>query len=304
MTFTEKDLSEMLADRSHAVLVPPDLAATVERKGRSRRRRNRFAAGAALVAGAATAALVVADLNFGDPAARDVLSKSTSAPAPGRGQEVPPPGSKLPNTPELRAALSGVVKVTATAPQCQRHLEGTGFVYAPERVMTLAHIVAGARGRPEVQQPHGVKRKGQVVLYDPRRDIAVLHVPGLTTPPLKFNRAGKAGDSAVIAGFPRSKSTSRTDTAAQIRFKQRASGPDIYRSSQVTREIFAVRGRVEPGLSGAPLLAADGRVYGMIFAASLNDANTGYALTAREVAADAQAGRTATQPVSTGRCSD
>jgi S1-C subfamily serine protease len=304
MTFTEKDLSEMLADRSRAVLVPPDLAATVERKGRSRRRRNRFAAGAALVAGAATAALVVADLNSGSTAGRDVFSKSTSAPAPGHGQEVPPPVSKHPSTPELRAALSGVIKVTATARDCLRHLEGTGFVYAPERVMTLAHVVAGARGRPEVQLPHGVKRKAQVVLYDPRRDIAVLYVPGLPTPPLKFNRAGKAGDPALIAGFPKSKVTSRADIAAQIRARQRAQGPDIYHSGHVNREIFAVRGRVEPGLSGAPLLAADGAVYGVIFAAALNDNNTGYALTAREVAADAQAGRTATQPVSTGRCSD
>ena len=59
---------------------------------------------------------------------------------------------------------------------------------------------------------------------------------------------------------------------------------------------------VKPGNSGGPLLAPDGRVYGVVFAAAVSVPDTGYALTASEVAPDARAGATATVGVSTGGC--
>jgi S1-C subfamily serine protease len=59
---------------------------------------------------------------------------------------------------------------------------------------------------------------------------------------------------------------------------------------------------VRPGNSGGPLLAPDGRVYGVVFAAAVSVKDTGYALTASEVLPDARAGRTATVPVSTEAC--
>jgi S1-C subfamily serine protease len=70
----------------------------------------------------------------------------------------------------------------------------------------------------------------------------------------------------------------------------------------VTRQVFSVYGRVEPGNSGGPLLSPAGDVYGVIFAKSLDDNNTGYALTAEEVTKDAAAGRSATSRVATGAC--
>ena len=72
----------------------------------------------------------------------------------------------------------------------------------------------------------------------------------------------------------------------------------------MTREIYSVRAVVRPGNSGGPLLALDGRVYGVVFAAAVSVPDTGYALTASEVATDARAGRTATVPVSTQGCDD
>jgi hypothetical protein len=50
------------------------------------------------------------------------------------------------------------------------------------------------------------------------------------------------------------------------------------------------------------LLSPDGAVYGEVFAAAADDPRTGYALTAREVASDAQRGATATERVSTRGC--
>jgi S1-C subfamily serine protease len=63
-----------------------------------------------------------------------------------------------------------------------------------------------------------------------------------------------------------------------------------------------MRAVVLPGNSGGPLLATDGEVYGVVFAASTDTADTGYALTAPEVAADATAGERATGGVSTQGC--
>jgi hypothetical protein len=44
-------------------------------------------------------------------------------------------------------------------------------------------------------------------------------------------------------------------------------------------------------------------VYGVVFAAAADNPDTGYALTAEEVAGDAKKGRELTKAVPTGRCS-
>ncbi|MFA1546512.1 MarP family serine protease [Actinomadura chokoriensis] len=215
--------------------------------------------------------------------------------------QVPPPDESVLNTRGLKAAKNSIVKVVSTAPQCERRIEGTGFVFAPQHIMTNAHVVAGA-GASKVATMNGEVSRGRVVLYDPKRDVAVLYVPGLRAPALEFAQEARVRDSAIIAGFP--KNQPFTAGAARIRARQTARGPDIYHSGQVTREIYALRGKVEPGNSGGPLLSTDGRVYGVIFAAALDTPSTGYALTAQEVAPDARVGAQATNPVSTQNCSD
>ncbi len=216
--------------------------------------------------------------------------------------QVPPPDESVLSTRGLKAAKNSIVKVVSTAPQCQRRIEGTGFVFAPQHVMTNAHVVAGTRGSSKVSLINGDSERGRVVLYDPKRDVAVLYVPGLRAPALQFAKEARVRDDAIIAGFP--KNQPFTPGAARIRARQTARGPDIYHSGQVSREIYAIRGKVEPGNSGGPLLSTDGRVYGVIFAAALDTPSTGYALTAEEVAADARVGAQATTPVSTQNCSD
>jgi S1-C subfamily serine protease len=103
-----------------------------------------------------------------------------------------------------------------------------------------------------------------------------------------------------VAGYPLD--SFLTVMAARIGGSEAARSPDIYQTTQVTREIYSVRAVVRPGNSGGPLLAPDGRVYGVVFAAAVSVKDTGYALTASEVLPDARAGRTATVPVSTEAC--
>ncbi|KUN28539.1 serine protease [Streptomyces antibioticus] len=176
--------------------------------------------------------------------------------------------------------------------------EGSGFVYAREHVMTNAHVVAGI-DRPSVRIG-GVGRsyEAQVVLFDPDKDVAVLYVPGLRAPVLKFDDSASRGDSAVVAGYPQDGDLNLQ--AATVANRVRATGQNIYNDASVTREIYSIRSTVRPGNSGGPLLTTDGKVYGVVFARSTSDDETGYVLTADEVAADAERAANATAPVDTG----
>jgi S1-C subfamily serine protease len=204
------------------------------------------------------------------------------------------------NSPGYQAAVSRVVKVQGTALSCDRLIEGSGFVFAPDHVMTNAHVVAGVTQGPTVTTPSGRTVQAQVVLYDPQVDIAVLYVPGLNLSPLQFSDQAETGSSAVVAGYPLDHNY--TQVPARIGGKQNAVGPDIYQTGQVNRQIFEIRAQVQPGNSGGPLLSPSGQVYGVVFAAAVDQADTGFALTAAEVAADASAGANQTTPASTQGC--
>jgi len=213
--------------------------------------------------------------------------------------DIAPPDPALAGSPVVTQIQPSVLKILGEAVACGRNVEGTGFVYAPERVMTNAHVVAGVE-RPRVEV--GNRRlEARVVVYDAARDIAVLAVPGLDRPALAFapDRA-KSGDGAIVVGYPLDGDF--RPVSARISGSQDARGLDIYGERSVVREIYALRGQVLPGNSGGPLLDLEGDVYGVIFAAAADDPGVGYALTAEEVASQAEAGRTATAAVSTRDC--
>lgn len=221
------------------------------------------------------------------------------------GIVTPAPPSAAPPDPTIAGgSLAGqvrsrVLKITGTAPDCSRRLEGTGFVIDPERVMTNAHVLAGVRD--PVVEVGSQQLPATVVVFDPDRDVAVLYVPGLGLTPLPFGGAvAEPGDDALVAGYP--EDGPYTVVPARIRGTLRARGPDIYQRSTVTREIYSLRAQVRPGNSGGPLFAPDGRVTGVIFAAAVGDPETGYALTAAEVGGAREVGKTATTPVSTQGC--
>lgn len=209
------------------------------------------------------------------------------------------PDPALANNPVVAAAAPSVVKVRSLAPSCQKVLEGTGFVISPERVMTNAHVVAGSSSVS--LQANGKNYDAAVVSYDPQVDIAILAVPGLPSSPLVFDDTpAKTGTDVVVLGYPGGGNF--TATPARIREVIKLSGPDIYRSpQQVTRDVYTIRANVEQGDSGGPLIDLDGRVLGVVFGAAVDDADTGFVLTAEEVAGQlSKIGATA--PVGTGAC--
>ncbi|MEU7054839.1 MarP family serine protease [Streptomyces sp. NPDC046197] len=215
--------------------------------------------------------------------------------------DVRPPDPALARSTVATVAKRSVVKVVGTAQSCGKVLEGSGFVFGDRRVMTNAHVVGGV-DEPTVQiGGTGRKYDAKVVLYDWERDIAVLDVPDLRAPALRFTRGdARSGDSAIVAGFP--ENGSYDVRAARVRGRISASGPDIYHRGTVRRDVYSLYATVRQGNSGGPLLTPDGRVYGVVFAKSLDDANTGYALTADEIQQDIAKGRTANQQVDSESC--
>lgn len=208
-----------------------------------------------------------------------------------------PPDEATLARPGVERARDSVVKILGRA-KCDRGIEGSGFVYADGRVMTNAHVVAGVSKPSIVIGDRRVPTR--VVLFDRKLDVAVLAVDGLDLDPLKFDRSGQEGQSAAILGFPENGPFDAR--AARIRNEMRLRSPDIYDRGQVIRQTFSVRGLVRSGNSGGPLVSEKGDVLGVIFAASVSNKSTGYALTAEQVAENARDGIRATKAVSTGSC--
>ena len=213
---------------------------------------------------------------------------------------ITPPDRSIASSPALASAARSVVKITGVAEACNRGQEGSGWVVAPERVVTNAHVVAG------VQTPHvrprgtGHSYDAKVVVFDPKRDLAVLEVPGLPSPALPLGPSLTRGGGAVVAGFPLD-GPYRLDPA-RVREVLTARGADIYGDPGTVREVYSLYARVQPGNSGGPLFDTRGEVVGTVFAKSLDDDVTGYALTMDEARPVIRAAASASTPVGTGGC--
>ena len=234
---------------------------------------------------------------FNDVVGKSFFPRYLEPFAPERIVEVPPGPRRLLTDPDVEDAAASVVKITGTN-RCGRGVEGSGFVYTDGRVMTNAHVVAGVSD-PQVEIG-GESLSGEVVHYDEDADVAVLAVDTSAVSPLAFDEQARPRDGVAILGYP---NDGPYDVQpARIRAKQRLRSPDIYGEGSVVREVFSIRGMVRPGNSGGPIVSSGGDVVGVVFAASVQDSDTGYALTAEQVAQNAAAGAAGSEEVSTGDC--
>jgi S1-C subfamily serine protease len=225
----------------------------------------------------------------------DVLDPLT----PTQVRDVPAPDPALERSPVVAAVKGSVVKISGVAPSCSRQIDGSGFVYAPERVMPNAHVLAGVTD--PVVEAEGREYDALPVHVDEALDVAVLAVPGLPQVPLAFTQEpADTGDDAIIMGYPGGGPL--YVGPARVRDRGDISGPDFRDTGTVVRDVYALFGTVRAGNSGGPLFATDGTVLGVVFASAIDDPSTGYALTGVEVAEAATAGSRATAEVGTGAC--
>lgn len=208
------------------------------------------------------------------------------------------PDASLANDAVVAATRPSVVKIRGVATSCKKVLEGSGFVVAPNRVMSNAHVVAGADS--VTVEADGQTFEAWVVSYDPNADISILDVPDLPVSPLVFAETpAPQGTDAVVMGYPGGGDF--LATPARVREIIELNGPDIYQTTTVTREVYTVRGTVRQGNSGGPMINRAGKVLGVVFGAAVDDVDTGFVLTAKEVERQlAKIG--STERVPTGAC--
>ena len=208
------------------------------------------------------------------------------------------PNSSDANSAEVQAAAASIVKVGADA--CAQRLSGSGWVVAPQRIVTNAHVIAGSSQVSVQVEGSGPALEARVVAFDPDLDLAILDVPNLAAPSLQRAEDLPSEAPAVVAGFPLG-GPYRAE-AARNRGEIQALGEDIYGGKGINREVYSLYATARPGNSGGPLLTTDGRVAGTIFARSLVDTKTAYALTdaATDTLLDGAAGFSET--IGTGAC--
>jgi len=194
--------------------------------------------------------------------------------------DVAPPDTALQNSAIVQAVRPSVVKIHGTAPSCSRALEGSGFVIAPQRVLTNAHVVAGT-DTVAILVKDG-ELDAHVVYYNSDIDLAILAVPDLTAPPLHFDAgAAPAGQDSIVLGYPLD--GDYTASAARISNRFNLPGPNIYDDRTENRDVYTVYSQVRSGNSGGPLVDTSGGVLGVVFGAAVDDTHTGFALTAHQV---------------------
>ena len=194
----------------------------------------------------------------------------------------------------LELATRATTRIQAIG--CGRSYSGSGFAVDDEHVVTNAHVVAGARDI-ELHVNDGRRVTANVVVFDARRDLALLHAPGHALRPLALAEAA-VGDVLAVIGYPGGQSEPRV-AAARIERWVSGIGRDIFGRGPTERELYFLAAELRSGDSGAPLVDRAGRVVGVVFAVSPDVPTAAYALTVSELSAVLAAERL---PGDAGRC--
>jgi S1-C subfamily serine protease len=208
----------------------------------------------------------------------------------------PPAGSPV-SAEMLEQAAQSAVRLTSAA--CGRIQTGSGFVVAPDVIVTNAHVVA-ASSSVQVESAVGDSATGRVVAFDPATDLALVAAP-LDRPALDLASPGP-GDRGLVLGFPGGGpfEPSPFEVGQQLS----ATGYDIYDRDLVRRQLLALASALEPGDSGSAVMRNDGSVIGVAVAVAPDRAGVAYALDIAELRQllDGLAGRTLAEPADTGPC--
>ncbi len=193
-----------------------------------------------------------------------------------------------------------VAKITGTAFACGVNQTGSGFVIAPDRILTNAHVVAGI-AEPVVNTADGRALPARVVHFDAAQDLAVLAVDSLGLKPVNEGQDLATGDSATYMGYPEGGPFQAK--GAVVQSLRSISVQNIYGADASILEIYQLGADVQQGNSGGPLLDDSGKLVGVVFAKAKGDTDVGYALSLKEVGPVLEQASDYSETVSTGACS-
>jgi len=185
---------------------------------------------------------------------------------------------------------AGVVAVEAYD-GCGLVNQATGFVVAPDEVVTTAHVVAGQR------TINVAGLDGQVVYFDSYSDLAVIHVANLSLPALPLGTAVARGTPGTVVGY--ASFTDRASTRAIAAGTLTARSRNIYSGPVFTRSLDVVVAPVTMGEAGAPVLM-HGAVSSMVIEPSVATPDVAFAVSVAQVRA--ALAHVSTHSVSTQRC--
>lgn len=219
----------------------------------------------------------------------DVFASLAPTPEPSA-----PPESVAVDPVTLARAITGTTGIRVVG--CGRSYSGSGFAIDDAHVMTNAHVVAGGR-EIELRTHDGRRVVATVVVFDPERDLALLHAPDHALTPLPLGR-GDVGDSGAVIGYPGGQAEPRV-AAVRIERWVTGVGRDIYGRGATERSLYFLAAELRTGDSGAAVLDVEGHVLGAVFAVSPDVPAAAYALTTEELEAVLDAPRV---PGDSGRC--
>jgi hypothetical protein len=208
--------------------------------------------------------------------------------------EVPPPTRRIVRDADVRAARDSVVKILGSA--CGLSVEGSGWTASDGVVVTNAHVVAG-QDDTSVESADGTAHSATALAFDVHNDIAVLRVEGLSSPPLPRRGGGQAGEAVAILGYPHN--GPYRATPGRLGKTITVLSEDAYGQGPIKRRMTQLRGKIESGNSGGPVVDAAGRVVATVFAATVGGERGGFGVPAGIVASVL---RNARAPVDTGPC--
>jgi S1-C subfamily serine protease len=213
----------------------------------------------------------------------------------GPDANVGPPDPAIVGDPDVDLAGDSVVKVLGTA--CGLGVEGSGWVAGPELVVTNAHVVAGEDDTTVTPSAGSPELEAFAVQYEPRNDLAVLRVPGLSLAPLEVVTEPRRGTPAAVLGYPENGPLAAS--AARIGGTGEVTREDSHGRGPVRRLMTPFRGEVRSGNSGGPAVDGAGRVLTTVFAANTRGQPGGLGVP-NEIVQRALAGEL--EPTGTGPC--
>ena len=184
----------------------------------------------------------------------------------GPSPDVAAPPPRIARAPGVRAAARSVVRVLGTA--CGLAIEGSGWVAAPDVVVTNAHVVAGEQDTTvevggQLARPARARRSPSTRTTTSRccasPDSVCRALASSRDPP-------RAGPGAIL-GYP--ENGPFDVQPGRIGRTQTVLTQDAYGHGPVSRLLTPLRGLVRPGNSGGPLVDGDGRVLTTVFAGTV-----------------------------------
>lgn len=197
----------------------------------------------------------------------------------------------------VREASRSVVRVSGEAGDCHNVVSGSGFVVAPDRVMTNAHVVAGVDS-PIVRAPGELPARGRVVHVDEVNDLAVVATDGLDAPALTVADSTPTGGESVIVGYPQGGPL--TLSPARVLSDRRA--VVTVGDGSAPRPVVTLAAAISPGNSGGPVIGTTGEVVGVVFAKGVTVEDVAYAAPASVAGPLADRAESLTDSVPTGTC--